>query len=673
MAGEEVLIRKCGCHGGEPGCWMRCGLLAYIDRKTGKLIRVEGNPEHPVNRGYACLERIRHIVDFIYHPDQLMYPLKRVDERGSGQWQRISWSQALDEIAAKMRELIDKYGPECIAVLEGTYRSDLYWSRSRFLYAIGNPGNVSSPGTVCACNDVSIQYCMFGANVQYPDFANCKCLVLDSRQTTQATPVVWHNLMERRKRGDYFRLIVIDPRFTEEARNADYWLQLRPGTDAGVFLAWANVIIREDLFDRGFVEKWSNGPLLLRTDKDWWLTEKDVVRGGRDNRYVAMDKARGLVIWDPEMCQFYTLSGEPVPDDEVKVELEGYFNVTTINGQTVMCKTAWTAFKERVMQYPPEKMSEVTWVPKKLLEESARLYATVRPAAICRGVAPDQLGRAATPTEIIRSALRAITGNIDVVGGEIMTSPGPVIGGKMFIRECMLDYQDHLTPEMKKKQLGSDMFPVMAWPMFDLVKPYYIRVWGVNPSVAGHMFGITWPVLARTIISGSPYPIKCLIIWAGNPAVWAPNTKLVYEALSSPNLELVVVMDRWLTPSCTFADYVLPTCTKSLERPVLSTFEDFQPGLIVWERAINPLGERKDEYWIFRELAKRLLPEDKWRDAFPWETLEESINYRLSPLGLTIEEAKDLYLISTWTPRSYEQIDPETGRPRGFATPTGRA
>ncbi|MEM3550600.1 MAG: molybdopterin-dependent oxidoreductase, partial [Candidatus Bathyarchaeia archaeon] len=258
-------------------------------------------------------------------------------------------------------------------------------------------------------------------------------------------------------------------------------------------------------------------------------------------------------------------------------------------------------------------------------------------------------------------------------GGDIMTQPGPEIGGRMFLREALLDYQDHLSPEMKKKQLGADIFPIMAWPMFDLVKPHYKRVWRINPCVSGHMFGVNWPVLARTIITGKPYPIKSLIIWVGNPAVWAPNTKLVYEALSSSNLELTVVIDRWMNPSCTFADYVLPAATKSLERPYVATFEDFHPGLTVWEKAIEPLGERKDEYWIFRELGKRLLPEEKWKDAFPWETLEEADNARLEPLGLTLEEAKDFYIIATWTPRSYEHINPDTGRPRGFGTPTGRA
>ena len=671
---EKVIIKKVGCHSGEPGCWLRCGLLAYVDEETGRLLKVTGNPEHPISKGYVCGERISHIVDFIYHPEQLRNPLKRIGDKGSGQWQRISWEQALDEIASKLKELIEKYGPECIAVVEGTYRTDLYWARSRFLFAIGNPGNVATPGNICACNDVALQHCIYGTNTQYPDIANARCIVVDGRNYPASTPMHWHIITERKRRGEEVHLIVLDPRYTITAKNADYWLQLRPGTDAGVFLAWLYVMLRDNLYDRVFIERWSNGPLLLRVDQDWWLTEKDIVDGGRCDRYVAWDKLRNSpVVWDPAVQQFYTLNGEPIPDGDVKVELEGYFEVETVEGQTVKCRTAFTAFKERIMEYPPEKMAEITWVPKKLLEESARFFATTKPGCVYRGVASDQLGRAASSVEIARAMLRIFSGNLDVVGGDIMTQPGPIIGGKMFLRESLLDYQDHVTPEVKKKMLGAEMFPIMGWPMLGLLNPHYKRVWKVNPPVSSHMFGIAWPLLARAILSGEPHPIKCLIVWAGNPAVWAPNTKLVYEALGSPNLELTVVIDRWLTPSCTFADYVLPAVTKSLERPYVGSFEDFSQNVNVWERAIEPLGERRDEYWIFRELARRLLPEEKWKDAFPWEKLEEADNARLASIGLTLERAKDLYVISSWAPKGYEHIDPDTGRPRGFATPTGRA
>ena len=108
-------------------------MLAYVD-ETGRLVKVTGNPEHPISRGYVCIERISRMVQFIYHPEQLKHPLKRAGERGIGEWRQISWEQALDEIASKLKGLVERYGPpESIAVVEGTYRTDLYWVRSRFL------------------------------------------------------------------------------------------------------------------------------------------------------------------------------------------------------------------------------------------------------------------------------------------------------------------------------------------------------------------------------------------------------------------------------------------------------------------------------------------------------------------------------------------------------------
>jgi anaerobic selenocysteine-containing dehydrogenase len=97
----------------------------------------------------GCGGRLPHLIKWLYHPDQLMHPMKRAGERGENKWEKVSWEQALDEIANKLTQLKSAYGPECLAVKEGTYRSDLYPIRSRFLNLFGNPGNFVGPGTVC--------------------------------------------------------------------------------------------------------------------------------------------------------------------------------------------------------------------------------------------------------------------------------------------------------------------------------------------------------------------------------------------------------------------------------------------------------------------------------------------------------------------------------------------
>jgi anaerobic selenocysteine-containing dehydrogenase len=148
----------------------------------------------------------------------------------------------------------------------------------------------------------------------------------------------------------------------------------------------------------------------------------------------------------------------------------------------------------------------------------------------------------------------------------------------------------------------------------------------------------------------------------------AANTKLVYKALKSPNLDLHVVLEHVMTPTALLADYVLPAASK-LERGIVSTTEDFTPFFRVGERAIPPLGERKHDYHFFRGLAIRL----GFGEYFPWETEEDFYNYRLEPLGITFEEAaREKYIINSSEPWTYETINPKTGKPTGFATPSGK-
>ncbi len=173
------------------------------------------------------------------------------------------------------------------------------------------------------------------------------------------------------------------------------------------------------------------------------------------------------------------------------------------------------------------------------------------------------------------------------------------------------------------------------------------------------------PTLYRAILTGKPYPVKALITMASNPMVTQANTKLVYEALKSPNLELYVVVDFFMTPSAMLADYVLPAACW-LERPVLSTFMDYGNAIAAGEAAlpqkIEGEYEYKTDYEIWRELGIRLGQEEYW----PWKTLEEAYDFRLKPLGYTFKEfiKKGRFMSLPTQYKKYEKI--------GFGTPTGK-
>jgi thiosulfate reductase/polysulfide reductase chain A len=575
-------VRKTGCWP-SPGCHNKCGLLVKV--KDGRIAGLRGNPEFPFPQG--CSDRLPYLAKWQYHPDQLMHPLKRVGDRGENRWEKISWDQALDEIAEKLKKIKVEYGAESLALDEGTYRSDLYGIRTRFLNLFGNPGNIGCAGTICMCNRAALGYALMGAPISIPDFNMIRCVVICGWNLTESRGFVWRTIKRRLQKGAKIKIIVIDPRETEAARNADVWLQIRPGTDTALFLAWINVIIKEHLYDEAFVNQW-------------------------------------------------TFGFEPL--------------------------------KERASEYTPEKVSEITWIPAKKIRESARMYATNKPNALHWGVATDEIGLNAMRAEQARVCLRAITGNMSAQGAETVFGPGPIIDGKMGIRDSMLQLEEKLPPEQRRKQLGADRFKLMTWPAYEITSKFYKERYGIPQCMSGHNFLAPQPLVWRAILTGKPYPIKAMMTWTSNPLLNAANTKLVYQALKSPNLDLHIVLEHFMTPTALLADYVLPAAGK-FEKPMCTTREDFAPVFTCGERAIEPMGERRSDYDFFRGLAIRL----GFGEYFPWENEEELADYRLKPLGITFKEAAtQRYTIQSSKPWTYETIDPKTGRLTGFATPSGK-
>ena len=312
---------------------------------------------------------------------------------------------------------------------------------------------------------------------------------------------------------------------------------------------------------------------------------------------------------------------------------------------------------ERARDYPVEKVAELTWVPAEKIREAAIMYATNKPATSFNYMGVEQLANVIEALHA-RFILPAITGNIDIRGGDIGRPPTA-----KYISESEIELDDKLSPEQKRKQLGADRFRLLSLAGYDLVQENVERVWERRMSQAHHCFAHA-PTVFRTILTGKPYPVKSLITLSSNPMVTMPNTKLVYKALK--RLELYVVMDYWLTPSAELADYVLPSASW-LERPCISTACD-TAGFVAGGEAPLPSVregeyERRTDYEFWRGLGIRLGQEEYW----PWQTLEEAYDYRLAPLGYTLEEfaAKTgghASVVSGY--QKHERV--------GFATPTGK-
>ena len=312
---------------------------------------------------------------------------------------------------------------------------------------------------------------------------------------------------------------------------------------------------------------------------------------------------------------------------------------------------------ERVQDYPLEKVAEITWVPAKKIAEAARMYATNKPASAYSHMGVEHL---ANIIEAIHAKyiLTAITGNIDIDGGDWGRPPTP-----QYVSEFETDLTDKLAPEQRRKQLGADQFKLLTFDGYDLIQENLKRVWGRQLPRDPYCFAHA-PTVFRAILTDKPYPIKAMISLASNPLIAYANTKLVYKALKK--LELYVVMDYWLTPSAELADYALPSASW-LERPCISTGNDTRDFIVGGEAPLPAVKEgeyeRRTDYEFWRGLGIRLGQEEYW----PWQTLEEAYSYRLAPLGYTFEDfiAKKNGIISF--PREYHKHEKV-----GFATPTGK-
>ena len=237
-------------------CNTACEVLIFVDEASGKVLKVEGDPESPITRGVLCAKGLsaRDLVD---NPERLRTPLKRVGERGGGKWQPISWDAALDLVADRLMAYKDKYGPQGVAFLEGTRRG---WSRcfSRLANAFGAVNHGATGWAQCLWPRLVENSATFGAPyMESSDCENSNCIIAWGLNPPATWPVKAAEIMDARQRGA--SLIVVDPHFSETAAKADLWLQLRPGTDTALGLALLHVIIKKGMYDTDFVENWTVG------------------------------------------------------------------------------------------------------------------------------------------------------------------------------------------------------------------------------------------------------------------------------------------------------------------------------------------------------------------------------------------------------------------------------
>ncbi|MBN1548700.1 MAG: molybdopterin-dependent oxidoreductase [Syntrophaceae bacterium] len=547
-------------------CHVRCGILLQVE--NGRAVRVKGDPDHPLTRGSVCM-RCGLLLEQIYHEGRLNFPLKRDGKKGEDRWKRIRWETGLVEVAEKLNLIRRNFGPEALAFFHGTYRTH-HWPGKRFFNLFGSP-NMTGTNHICMCPSHAVEWATYGSFAG-SDLRHSSLIVLWGHGPANSYPVSeWEPIEEATRRGT--KLMVIDPRRTTEADKADLCLQIRPGMDLPLMLAWMKVMIDEGLYDREFVDRWTVGFA------------------------------------------------------ELKKELAGLSLDDT---------------------------AQLTWLTEDQIVRSARMYAMTKPGVISFGLGVDKQGFNANQAERARCILRALAGNIDVPGGELIGTTGDV---RNVVSQIELELNDALSPEQKARQLGVDRYRLMSYQGWDRIveagRKSGVSSWKPpDPD----MIACAHPnAVWKAILEEKPYPVKAMIILASNPLLCMPNPRLIHDALKK--LDLLVVVDYFPTPTGQMADYLFPAAG-TIER---SDLIDMPFGCIPCPKGIEPLYERRSDYEFWRGLALRMGQETHW----PWATMEEVIDYRLAGLDMNFQQLVEKGgILSMPEFRKYEK--------EGFATPSGK-
>ena len=234
-------------------CPDTCATRVEVDPATGRAVNFIGEPDHPITDGWLCA-KVRPYLERVYQPDRILYPMRRTGAKGSGQFERISWDTAMDEIVSRWQAIIDEHGAQ--AILPYTYSGtlgmvELVVTATRFW---GRLGTSISVGDLCdGAGNAALNATFGGALGPDPRHVlDSKLILIWGHNPASTSPHFVPLLREAQRNGA--RVVVVDPRRTKTARSADLYIPIRPGTDSAVALAMMNVMFTENLHDEAWLE-----------------------------------------------------------------------------------------------------------------------------------------------------------------------------------------------------------------------------------------------------------------------------------------------------------------------------------------------------------------------------------------------------------------------------------
>lgn len=606
---NEEKIYKSFCR---PNCVGYCRLNVHV--RDGKAVKVSMAPFPDARYNRICLRGLSNI-QRVYDPNRIKYPMKRVGERGGGQWERISWEEAITSITDEFKSLQEEYGKQTVSFISNSgnltlLHGSLPGMGDRFRNLIG--------GTkVESCTDSALPYGMGrvtgdgGFTTNEPaDWVNAKVIILWGYNLTEAAMHNWHFVAEAIEKG--VKLVVIDPNYTQIAAKADIFIPVRPGSDPALILSLIQVIIEEKLYDEQFVLENSVAPFLVREDTKMFLRMSDLGVEPTEGPADAQGKPTYIdpyVVWDEKGNKF-----GPVED----VSLPALFGTYDVDG--IKVTTAFELLKIESDQYTPELASKLTDVSPETIRELAVLAAQ-KPVANLGGFGPQAYDNGVMVGHGL-ATLAGITGNLGIPGGT---------AGYLWQTYFGTNY--------------NVMFPTFEF----------------GPEIPNLAFR---DVVKTGEYMGAPFPIKALFVTYGNPfSNWVNQQEWINDVL--PKLDLIVVSEMAYTTTARYADIILPVPHWFEEEEVGSASAQ-HPFIQYAEKAIDPPGECKPDSEIFRLLAEP-MGIGEYFSMSDKEYINEALNTPFSEsLGINYDTLREKGAVRYW-PDPY--IPYEGGN---FSTPSGR-
>ena len=458
-------------------CPDACGVLITIE--DGRATKIQGDPSHPVTRGFLCA-KVSKYLDRVYSPDRVLYPMRRTTAKGEkSQWQRISWDAALDEIATQFQKIAKEFGSE--AILPYSYGGTLGALNGgsmdrRFFHRLGAS---QLERTICSAAGEAGLKSVLGVKLgtDPEQFPHSRYIIAWASNIHANNVHLWPFIEEARRNGA--KLVVIDPYRTRTAKCADWYIPINPGTDAALALGMMHVIINEGLYDADYVKNYTTG---------------------------------------------------------------------------------FEELKEKVQQYPPERVANWTSISAPDIVKLAREYATTKPAVIRLNYGVQRAENGGMATRAI-TMLPCITGAWQHVGGGLQLSTSGAFG---------LNREALERPDLMNAALGR---PARVVNMVEL---------------------------GKALNTLNDPPVKALFVYNSNPASACPNHNEVIRGLRRSDL-FTVVHEQFFTDTTDYADIVLPATTFFEHKDLQSAYGHYY--LQTSTQAVEPLGECRSNVDLFRTLA----------------------------------------------------------------------